>query len=89
MGYFSVSAVSSKRMYISTNFRGLAYLYSKCPSDTVNDLNAVVDLNKTRWVIETNVMVMPPIYILTSIKGCADCTVRGTIDKPIWWDDSK
>lgn len=89
LGYFSVSAVSSKRMYISGRFRGMPDLYSKCPSDTVNDLATVVDLNKKKWVIESDGLVVPPIYILTSIKGCADCTVRGTKDKPLWWDDSK
>jgi hypothetical protein len=89
LGYFSVSAVSSKRMYISSYFRGLADLYSKCPADTVNNLNVVTDLNRTRWVIEANDDAVPPFYVLTKIKGCADCTVRGTKDKPSWWDNSK
>jgi hypothetical protein len=89
LGYFSVSAMSSKRMYISSYFRGLADLYSKCPADTVTNLNVVTDLNRTRWVIEANDDAVPPFYVLTKIKGCADCTVRGTKDKPLWWDNSK
>jgi hypothetical protein len=89
LGYFSVSAVSSKRIYISNNFKGLVNLYKQCPADTVNDLKTVPDLNKKMWVIETNSLVTPPTYILTRIKGCADCTVRGTKVKPLWWDDSK
>jgi hypothetical protein len=89
LGYFSVSAISSKRIYISGSFRGMPDLYSQCPSDTVNDLAAVPDLNKKRWVIQSNKLVVPPVYILTRINGCADCTVRGTKDKPLWWDDSK
>jgi hypothetical protein len=89
LGYFSVSAVSSKRIYISNNFKGLVNLYKQCPADTVNDLKTVPDLNKKMWVIETNSLVTPPTYILTRIKGCADCTVRGTKVKPMWWDDSK
>jgi hypothetical protein len=87
LGYFSVSAKSTKRAFISGYYKGLVNLYTKCPSDTVNDLVGVADLNKKIWVIEYNGMVSPPVYVLTNQKGCADCTVRGTRTKPSWWID--
>lgn len=89
LGYFSVSAKKSKRLFVSSHFTGLVNLYKTCASDTVNSLVDVPDLNTKIWVIETNFLVRPPIYILTRTKGCADCTVRGTNSKPSWWDDSK
>jgi hypothetical protein len=89
LGYFSVSAKKSKRLYVTDHFTGLINLYNGCASDTVNSLVDVPDLNRKIWVIETNFLVRPPIYILTITKGCADCTVRGTNIKPSWWDDSK
>jgi hypothetical protein len=89
LGYFSVSAKSSKRVYVSGYYSGLVYLYKTCPTDTVSDLTSVVDLNKKLWVIESNTFVVPPIYILTSQKSCADCTVRGSKTPPSWWNDSK
>jgi Domain of unknown function (DUF4249) len=89
LGYFSVSAKKSKRLFVSSHFTGLVNLYNTCASDTVNDLTNVSDLNNKVWVIETNLLLQPPIYVLTRTKGCADCTVRGTNIKPSWWDDSK
>ncbi len=89
LGYFSVSAKSSRRLYISDYFTGLVNLYTNCPSDTVNSLKNVQGLNRTVWVIESVTFVVPPIYILTRTKGCADCTVRGTTVKPWWWENTK
>ena len=89
LGYFSVSAKSSKRIYISGRFEGLINLYNGCAKDTVSSLQDVTDLNIKTWVIEADPLRRPPQYILTIIKGCADCTVRGSNIKPYWWDDSK
>jgi hypothetical protein len=89
LGYFSVSAKSSKRFYIADNFTGLVDLYSECPSDTVGNPNSVKGLNKTVWVIDTLQTGGFPLYILTTNKSCADCTTRGTKIKPSWWKDGK
>lgn len=89
LGYFSVSAKSSKRTYISGYFKGIVNLYRKCPTDTVSDIVGLPGLNKTIWVIESNTLLVPPVYILTETKGCADCSVRGSTIKPFWWEDIK
>jgi hypothetical protein len=89
LGYFSVSAKSSKRFYIADNFTGLVDLYSECPSDTVANPNSVKGLNKTVWVIDTLQLGGFPLYVLTTNKNCADCTLRGTKIKPSWWKDDK
>ena len=89
LGYFSVSAKTSKRFYISDTFSGLVDLYEECPSDTVGNPNSVKGLNKTVWVIDTLQLGGFPVYVLTERKECADCTVRGSNIKPSWWQDKK
>jgi hypothetical protein len=91
LGYFSVSAKSSKRVFITDNFAGLPDLYARCAADTV-PLETVVDgLNENVWIIITRGPPAPKPYylVLTKNKGCADCTVRGTNIKPLFWDDDQ
>jgi hypothetical protein len=33
--------------------------------------------------------IMPPERVITTTKGCADCTVRGTIIEPDFWNEGK
>jgi hypothetical protein len=87
LGYFSVSAKSSKRIYIDETFRGLPNLYRECPDDTLSYNTPVPGLNSSTWVI-----VDAPYEgykVITYTKGCADCTVRGTTIKPDFWTDAK
>ena len=88
LGYFSVSAKASKRIFIKDYFSGVINMYSDCPSDTVGP-GPIAGLNTYVWIIEDYSTGMPPIIVLTDKKGCADCTVRGTNKEPIFWKEGK
>jgi hypothetical protein len=89
LGYFSVSAKSSKRIYIDENFRGLVNLYKECPSDTIYGNATIPYLNSAVWIIDDQPYAMPPYKVLTEKKYCADCTVKGVKTKTDFWDDNK
>jgi hypothetical protein len=91
LGYFSVSAVASKRIFIEDNFAGLPNLYMKCPTDTIysTPIDSIPGLNQTLWILQIFDFSMPPYKVLTKIRGCADCTVRGTKTEPSFWRDDK
>jgi hypothetical protein len=90
LGYFSVSARSSKRIYVVDSFAGLPDLYSGCATDTV-PTNAVIDgLNSWVWIIIRKDVGSPPFYlVLTNIPRCADCSFRGSPIKPDYWDEDE
>lgn len=87
LGYFSVSSVKSKRLFIKNQFMGLINLYNNCESLRIGYYDKIPNLNIDRWVIIDQLMPPPPFKVLTFFKGCADCTVRGTTAKPDFWID--
>jgi len=91
LGYFSVSAKSSKRVFITENFAGMPDLYARCAADTVPLGTPVEGLDDNVWIIITRAPPAPgPYYqVLTKNKSCADCTVRGTNIRPLFWDDDQ
>jgi hypothetical protein len=93
LGYFSVSAVSSKRIFIEDKFNGLIDPYAKCISDTlIGGAGNLPGLGISVWILfdyPASPFISPEIVILTETKGCADCTVRGTTEKPVFWRDEK
>jgi hypothetical protein len=89
LGYFSVSASTTKRLFIKDNFSGLIDLYKDCAQDTVFNGRPIANLNSTVWVIIDHPMPPPSYKIITYSKGCADCTARGTKIKPDFWIDGK
>jgi hypothetical protein len=93
LGYFSASAVSWKRIFIKDIFSWLPNPYWYCPTDTVWGEDPIKRLNDTVWVLEDH--PLPDLYngddyirwrVTTIYKECADCTTRGTIIKPPFWD---
>jgi hypothetical protein len=91
LGFFSVSSVSSKRIFIknslSTPFKDL---YASCPSDTVPVGQSIPGLGISVWII-ARISPSPNVffYVLTRTKGCADCTVNGSNKKPDFWNATK
>jgi len=90
LGYFSVSAKSSKRIFIQDDFGGIIDQYPDCPIDTVYGEVEIWGLDVSVWVISDNPpgswgFGSPRVRILTDKRGCADCTTRGTISKPPYW----
>lgn len=82
LGYFSVSAKASRRIFIEEDFTGRADLYRECPVDTVREGTEIPGF----WVIITL-----PLHkvVLTNNIQCYDCTSRGTNIKPSYWDNKK
>jgi hypothetical protein len=91
LGYFSVSAKSSKRIMIDENFTGIVNLYKDCISDTIYNGAPISNLNVYTWILEDRRPpgFNPPYQVITNTKGCADCTVRGTKTIPPYWNDKK
>lgn len=83
LGYFSVSAKTSKRIYIDDTFRGLINLYKECAADTVGLEEPVPGLNGYKWIIYESRGC--GCKVITYDHKCADCTVRGTSVRPEFW----
>jgi hypothetical protein len=91
LGYFSVSAKTSKRFFIKDYFSGIINLYANCVSDTLYGSRPIHGLNSNIWVLEDFPFpdYNPPYKVVTEKRGCADCSVRGTIVEPAFWKDEK
>jgi hypothetical protein len=90
LGYFSVSARSSKRIYIKDHFAGVLTPYTNdaCIADTIfGQVNGPIAwLNVNVWVLIVHTVPPPSYRVTTRTKGCYDCTVRGTNIKPVYWE---
>ncbi len=87
LGYFSVSARSSKRIFIDDYFSGQRYFYSMCIADTIWGGGPINGLGSYVWILETH--QLPDYRVITNEKRCADCTTRGTNVEPAFWRDDK
>lgn len=90
LGYFSVSAKSSKRIFINDNFAGIIDRYANCITDTVYTDN-FPELNITEWILFAHRCSIPcaSFYEITTRRECADCTGRGTNIEPGFWKENK
>jgi hypothetical protein len=86
-GYFSVSAVTQKRLFVKDIFLGQPLFYTYCATDSVSGSLPSEGQNTTYWVIIDNQDEIPPWWIITEFRECADCTTEGTKTKPPYWDD--
>lgn len=91
LGYFSVSACSSKRIFIKDRFLGVTTPYTDrvCVADTIFGYGEIPDLGVYTWVIDNHPFPPPGYRVITKVKGCYDCTLRGTNIEPVFWQEDK
>ena len=93
LGYFSVSSVKSKRVFIKDNFAGRNGLFDECLSDSIKVITNMPDtipgMYQTFWILYDYTDTVPPFVIMTNRRYCADCASRGSKIKPPFWDDDK
>jgi hypothetical protein len=87
LGYFSVSAVTQKRLFIHDKFFGLPHFYMYCATDTLIGNLPETGLNTEFWVIEDYGDEPLPFWVITIFRECADCSTRGTRVRPSFWID--
>jgi hypothetical protein len=80
LGYFSVSAKASRRIFIEDHFSDRADIYRHCPVDTVGEGDVLTGY----WPIITLPM---HLVVVTNDLECYDCTTRGTNIRPVFWDN--
>jgi hypothetical protein len=86
LGYFSVSAMTSKRIFIQSNFDGIIDRYNNCVKGIIYSFPPE-GLGTSVWILEDHPYARTPYWIITDDKGCADCTVRGSNKRPAFWED--
>ena len=92
LGYFSVSSVTTRRLFVKNVLRDFPNFYRTCPSDTVPVSQQIPNLNVFNFII-VRLNDFPPtfgtFYVLTNKKECADCSLSGSKIMPTFWNDTK
>jgi hypothetical protein len=91
LGFFRVSSVSSKRLFITNKLTGFPDFYKNCPVDTVSVNQRIPGLNVSVFIIEFifGETASSGTYVLTDRRECADCSVKGSTIMPPFWIPSK
>jgi hypothetical protein len=89
LGYFSVSACSTKRVFVKDLFSGIIDLYRNCVDDTIFSPGPIPNLGESVWILEDHDLPPPAYRTITYSKGCYDCTLRGTKEEPLYWRDDE
>jgi hypothetical protein len=90
LGFFAVSAVSEKRLFIENVQSQFPDFYAYCRIDTVT-VTAYEQGNYGPDVYILSEWWEPPAlpsYILSIHRECTDCSLIGTAIKPDYWDES-
>jgi len=94
LGYFSVSSVSTKRIFIKDKFNGYDTRFFGCIGDTIDPRvvpppNPPIDAPPPRiyWVVVDSSAADPPFQVVTYNEECADCRTRASGIRPSFWDD--
>lgn len=87
LGYFSVSAVAEKRLFVKDQFLGQPHFYTYCITDTLTGFLPEEGLNRSYWVLEDNSNEIPPWWVITTYRECGDCVTDAERIKPDYWDD--
>ena len=69
LGYFSVSALKSRRIFIQDQFRGIIDLYRDCQHAVIGADVIPPNLYTTVWIIVDHQFPPPAYRVLTFIKG--------------------
>ena len=91
LGFFSVSAESSKRIFIDGFFAGIKTPYNTqtCVDDTIFGNGPIRYENISLWVIISHSLPPPSYMVITRQHSCYDCTLRGTNVMPDFWNKDK
>jgi hypothetical protein len=84
LGYFSVSSVASKRMFIQNDTVKMLLGGSYCVTDTLDSLNGIAGLGVHIFVLEE---IDGVGFLVSQYERCADCTLSGTNIEPSFWHD--
>lgn len=89
LGFFSTSAVTSKRIFLEYKNAKYPDLYTHCAVDTIHESLYSPALYPGYYIIRAFDTEETPrvfYYILTNKKACADCTMTGTNIMPDFWN---
>jgi hypothetical protein len=88
LGYFSVSSVATKRLFIKDTQMRFPEFYTYCPFDTILVTQYDPVVHGSVYILREYSDVPPDryYYILSDKKECTDCTLTGSGTKPDYWD---